>query len=70
MIQSKLLDFWESLQTNEKRMLKIILLLLPREQRVSLPTPPGFSQITVLKLSSWPQSHQMAGSLHICRLRL
>jgi hypothetical protein len=29
MIQSKLLDFWESLQTNEKRMLKIILLLLP-----------------------------------------
>ena len=29
MIQSKLLDFWGSLQTNEKRMLKIILLLLP-----------------------------------------
>ena len=29
MMQSKLLDFWGSLQTNEKRMIKIILFLLP-----------------------------------------
>ena len=29
MMQSKLLDLWGSFQTNEKRMIKIILFLLP-----------------------------------------